>query len=296
MYQYSHFLLKNKGCATVLYNEVDMITFPNAKINLGLNIVEKRSDGYHNLETIFYPIRLNDMLELVPTDGATMFYNVGEFVECENIEDNLIYKAYKVLASDYVLPPFAAYLKKTIPTGAGLGGGSADAAYMIKMINDYAGLGLDDEEMERYAVRIGADCAFFIKNRVQYAEGIGNEFGEVDLDLRGYKLLLVKPRIHVSTKEAYAHTMPKRWVVPLKEAVRRPIEEWKDCVYNDFEESVFKVYPRLGEIKDDIYKLGAIYASMSGSGSSVFGIFAPEAEEVVIESEDFEGVYWMMLG
>ena len=252
-----------------------MITFPNAKINLGLNVVEKRPDGYHNLETIFYPIHLEDALEVVPLNGNQQEYDLkisGTPID-GSPEDNLVVKAYRLLKQDFDLPPIHIYMYKHIPLGAGLGGGSSDAAFMIKLLNEKFGLGLSVGQMEAYAARLGADCAFFIKDRPVFATGIGNEFTPIDLSLKGMYIVLVKPAIAVSTREAYAGVEPRRPETSLLELVRRPIEEWKDCVVNDFERSVFRAHPEIAAIKDKLYDMGAVYASMSGSGSTVYGIF-----------------------
>lgn len=252
-----------------------MVIFPNAKINLGLNIIEKRPDGYHNLETVFYPIALEDALEVnkrKDITGRYEFYPYNEN-EAEDAENNLVVKAFKLLDAEFDLPPTSIVLHKRIPTGAGLGGGSADAAFMLKLLNRKYRLMLTDETLEKYAARLGADCAFFIKNRPAFAEGIGNILSPVSLSLYGYQILLVKPDIFVSTREAFAKIKPHRPDKSLKEIIKLPVEEWKDTMVNDFEESVFSQFPVIGEIKQELYRSGAIYASMSGSGSSVYGLF-----------------------
>ena len=252
-----------------------MITFPNAKINLGLNVVEKRPDGYHNLETIFYPINLQDALEvnrLKDTDRSFNLKVSGTTLE-GTPEDNLVIKAYNLLGKDYQLAPVDIHLFKHIPTGAGLGGGSADGAFMIKLLNEKFSLHLTTEQMEIYAAQLGADCAFFIRNTPVFATGIGNIFEPVELSLKGYHIVLVKPDTSVSTGEAYAHIKPARPAMSLKEIVKQPIETWKGIMKNDFEDSVFFEHPEIVAIKDKLYDLGALYASMTGSGSSVFGIF-----------------------
>lgn len=260
-----------------------MITFPNAKINLGLNIIEKRPDGYHNLETIFYPINLQDALEVTRRenggDECTLHIS-GALLEGEP-EDNLVVKAYKLLKKDYPeMLPIDIHMYKHIPAGAGLGGGSSDAAHMIKLLNDKFSLGLTTEQMEEYAAQLGADCAFFVQNRPVFATGIGNVFEPVELSLKGYHIILIKPDIFVSTRDAFAEIKPARPAVSLKEVVKQPIETWKDSMKNDFEDSVFKKFPEIAAIKDELYDLGAVYAAMSGSGSSVFGIFKEPIENV----------------
>lgn len=260
-----------------------MITFPNAKINLGLNIVEKRPDGYHNLETIFYPINLQDALEVTRREGDDKEYTLhisGTPLDGEP-EDNLVVKAYKLLKKDYSeMTPIDIHMYKHIPAGAGLGGGSSDAAFMIKLLNDKFSLGLGTEQMERYAAQLGADCAFFIQNKPVFATGIGNVFEPVELSLKGYYIVLVKPDIFVSTRDAFAEIKPARPAVSLKEMVKKPIDTWKKTMRNDFENNVFQKFPEIAAIKDELYDLGAVYASMSGSGSSVFGIFRAPIENV----------------
>lgn len=260
-----------------------MITFPNAKINLGLNIVEKRPDGYHNLETIFYPINLQDALEVTRRENNDKEYTLhisGSPLEGEP-EDNLVVKAYKLLKKDYPgLLPVDIHMYKHIPAGAGLGGGSSDAACMIKLLNDKFSLGLSTERMEEYAVKLGADCAFFIRNKPVFATGIGNLFEPVELSLKGYHIILIKSDIFVSTRDAFAEIKPVRPAVSLKEIVKQPMETWKNSMKNDFEDSVFKKFPEIAAIKDELYDLGAVYAAMSGSGSSVYGIFKAPIENV----------------
>lgn len=256
-----------------------MITFPNAKINLGLNIVEKRPDGYHNLETIFYPIPLQDALEITPWEGGERKYKLAQsgIQIAGDDENNLVVKAYKLLDSLYNLPPIEINLLKHIPSGAGLGGGSADAAFMLCMLNQHFQLNIPNEQLEVYAAQLGADCAFFVENKPTFAEGIGNIFSPIELSLKGYKLLLVKPDIFVSTRDAFAQIKPKRPTISLKEVAKMPIEAWKTYMVNDFEESVFPQFPAIADIKAKLYDMGAIYASMSGSGSSVFALFKGDA-------------------
>ncbi len=256
-----------------------MLVFPDAKINLGLNIIEKRPDGYHNLETIFYPVPVEDALEiniLNEGNGKFRLHQAGMEIAGE-AENNLVVKAYKLLDARFNLPPIDIHLFKRIPSGAGLGGGSADAAFMLKLLNEKFNLGLATEELEEYAARLGADCAFFIRNQPTYAEGIGNIFSPITFSLKGYQIWLVKPDIFVSTKDAFARIRPHRPDRALKDIVQLPVEEWKGLMFNDFEESVFPQFPAIGEIKEEMYRQGAVYASMSGSGSSVYGIFKANA-------------------
>ncbi len=270
-----------------------MITFPNAKINLGLDIVEKRPDGYHNLETVFYPIPLCDILEITPAtdkDAPDYTFKMYNAVFEGNDDDNLVIKAYKALAADHKLPKVDISLYKHIPTGAGLGGGSADAAFALKMLNEIAALGLTAEELRAYAARIGADCAFFIDNTPAYATGIGNILTPTECSIEGYYLVIVKPDIHVSTKDAYALVTPQKPQVPLTSIAKRPIGQWKGEMKNDFEKSIFAKYPEMAKIKDDLYSMGAVYASMSGSGSSFFGIFKEE-QDIDRIKELFPGMF-----
>ena len=267
-----------------------MITYPNAKINLGLNIVEKRPDGYHNLETIFYPINLQDALEVTQLDGEGEYALTLSGTPIEGDPDqNLVVKTYRLLKKDFPdMPAIDIHMYKHIPTGAGLGGGSADAAFMIKLLNEKFKLGLSIEKMEKYAATLGADCAFFIQNKPVFASGIGNIFEPIQLSLKGYYLVLVKPDIFVSTKDAFSLIQPMKPSQSLREIVRMPVETWRATMKNDFEKSVFQKYPEIAAIKDKLYDMGAIYASMSGSGSSVYGIFREQVEFV---DEIFSGCF-----
>ena len=267
-----------------------MITYPNAKINLGLNIVEKRPDGYHNLETIFYPINLQDAMEVTQLDGEGEYALTLSGTPIEGEPDqNLVVKTYRLLKKDFPdMPAIDIHMYKHIPTGAGLGGGSADAAFMIKLLNEKFKLGLSIEKMEEYAATLGADCAFFIQNKPVFASGIGNIFEPIQLSLKGYYLVLVKPDIFVSTKDAFSLIQPMKPSQSLREIVRMPVETWRATMKNDFENSVFQKYPEIAAIKDKLYDMGAIYASMSGSGSSVYGIFREQVEFV---DEIFSGCF-----
>lgn len=251
-----------------------MITFPNAKINLGLNIVARRPDGYHDIETVFYPIDLHDVLEIVPSlGGATMLHTLGNPVGCEP-EKNLVMKAYRQMKWLHgSLPEADIYLYKHIPDGAGLGGGSADASFALKMLNEMGKQGLPDEQLAAMASQLGADCAFFVYNRPMYATGIGDKFAPVEVNLSGYWLLLVKPPVSVPTGEAYSKVKPAPSDEPIPRVLQRPVLQWRDVLKNDFEPSVFACHPQLAQIKQQMYDAGALYASMSGSGSSLYGIF-----------------------
>lgn len=277
-----------------------MITFPCAKINLGLNIVSKRPDGYHNLETVFYPIPLTDALEIkymdekFPSESPCDLKITGNDVDC-NEEDNLVIKAYQLLAADFQLPRVHAHLVKRIPTQAGLGGGSSDAAYMIRLLDERFRLNIGIPEMERYAAKLGADCAFFITADPSYAEGIGDVLMPVDVPgagLGGYYLAVVKPSVAVSTRDAYAAIVPKTPAKCCRDIVRQHIETWKDELVNDFEAPIFAMHPELAAIKQSLYDAGAVYAAMSGSGSALFGIFREQPTGL---EKEFEGMFCQVM-
>lgn len=277
-----------------------MITFPCAKINLGLNIVSKRPDGYHNLETVFYPIPLTDALEIkymdekFPSESPCDLKITGNDVDC-NEEDNLVIKAYQLLTADFQLPRVHAHLVKRIPTQAGLGGGSSDAAYMIRLLDERFRLNIGIPEMERYAAKLGADCAFFITADPSYAEGIGDVLMPVDVPgagLGGYYLAVVKPSVAVSTRDAYAAIVPKTPAKCCRDIVRQPIETWKNELVNDFEAPIFAMHPELAAIKQSLYDAGAVYAAMSGSGSALFGIFREQPTGL---EKEFEGMFCLVM-
>jgi 4-diphosphocytidyl-2-C-methyl-D-erythritol kinase len=248
-----------------------MLVFPNAKINLGLNIISKRQDGYHDLETCFYPVSWKDMLEAIPSDASSMSLSGIELPD-EGI--NIVEKAYQLLRKDFQLPEVSIHLHKIIPVGAGLGGGSSDAAFALRLFNDMFGLGLTDETLMHYAAQLGADCAFFIKNKPMLAGGIGEKLTEIDISLKGKSLMLVYPGIHISTKEAYARVIPQQPKHPIEKVLTdMPIHQWQHFLINDFEAALFAHYPVLPQIKQTMYDHGALYASMSGSGSCMYGIF-----------------------
>ena len=265
-----------------------MITFPCCKINLGLNIVAKRPDGYHDLETVFYPVPLCDALEIkkmddeFPSPTPIDLKITGNVVEC-NESKNLVVKAYRLLAQDYKLPRIHAHLVKRIPTQAGLGGGSADAAYMIRLLDERFRLNMGNAEMERYAAQLGADCAFFITSEMAYATGIGEILTPVDNEennLEGYYLALVKPNVAISTAEAFAGITPKKPIKNCRDIVRQPIDTWRTELTNDFEKPIFAIHPILATVKEKLYEQGALYAQMSGSGSTIFGIFGQKPRNI----------------
>ncbi len=261
-----------------------MLTFPNAKINIGLNVISRRSDGYHNLETVFYPVKIKDALEVIEANGLSFESSGIEIPGYAN--ENLCLKAYDLLKKDFDIPPVKIHLHKQIPIGAGLGGGSADAAFFIRLLNDKFTLGMNNTAMENYARQLGADCAFFIHNKPVFAYGKGDEFADISIDLSKYYLVLVMPPVHVSTGEAYCGVKPALPTVSLHEQIVLPIEDWKSEIKNDFEESIFKNHASIRGVKAALYEAGALYASMSGSGASVYGIFSAEISLPGLEKEN----------
>ncbi|WP_028903705.1 MULTISPECIES: 4-(cytidine 5'-diphospho)-2-C-methyl-D-erythritol kinase [unclassified Prevotella] len=255
-----------------------MITFPIAKINLGLNVVEKRPDGYHNLQTVFFPVPIQDALEVYPMDPAfpSQFdcdLKVSNIQIDGDEQRNLVVRAYNLLKADFPqMPRVHAHLYKGIPTQAGMGGGSSDCGFMITLLNELCQLGLTEQQMIDYAARLGADCAFFIVNKPCYAEGIGEKLQPISLSLSGWYLSLVRPDIPVSTKEAFSLIKPHYPAENCREVVQMPVEAWRGRLTNDFEESVFAIHPELGAVKERLYALGATYAAMSGSGSTLFAL------------------------
>ncbi len=249
-----------------------MIAFPPCKINIGLNVIQKRSDGYHDLETCFYPIPLTDILELLPS-GKLTFLPSGNVIPGET-SNNLCLRAYELIRKDFDIAPVAIHLHKVIPTGAGLGGGSSDAAYTLRLLNTFFGLQLTTDQLKQYAQQIGSDCAFFIEDEAQLGSGRGELLEPIQLPLKGKFLILIKPPVHVSTAEAYKGVIPAQAHPSVRHILENiPLAEWKNVLNNDFETSVFKAHPIIEQCKASLYKQGAVYASMSGSGSSVFGIF-----------------------
>lgn len=255
-----------------------MVVFPNAKINIGLFVTEKRPDGFHNLETVFYPVGLSDILEVLPEGGKRghcRFVNTGLEIGGD-ARDNLVVKAYHLLFKAYGLPSVYVHLHKLIPFGAGLGGGSADAAFMIKALNSCFDLALSEEVMMEYAATLGSDCAFFIRNRPALGKGKGEILEEITLDLQGYRLVIVKPDFGVPTAEAYQGIVPQPASLDLHTLGKLPVEQWKEQLVNDFEKTVFTRYPVLAALKQELYQAGAVYASLTGSGSALYGLFRKE--------------------
>ncbi len=253
-----------------------MINFPNAKINIGLNIIEKRSDGFHNIESVFYPVKLCDAQEVIENKESSERIQFS----CSGIEipgdplENLCLHAYYLIANDYALPNVKIHLHKHIPIGAGLGGGSADAAFFIKLLNDKFELGLAWGEMHHYAKQLGSDCSFFVSNKPAFAVGKGDNYESIALDLSAYSIVLIYPNIHINTATAYSSVIPKKAKRDLEQDILQlPIEDWKHFIHNDFEDSIFVKFTKLKKIKEQLYLDGALYAAMSGSGSTMYGIF-----------------------
>tara|TARA_B110000495_G_scaffold167770_1_gene154403 strand:- start:461 stop:1210 length:750 start_codon:yes stop_codon:yes gene_type:complete len=247
-----------------------MIVYPNAKINLGLNVLRKREDGYHDISSVFYPVKeCVDILEIIKSEEFE-FTNSGISIPDG---ENLCEKAWKLLYTDFGIGNVKIHLHKQIAIGAGLGGGSADASFTLKALNKLFELHLTNIQLEKYALKLGADCPFFIDNTTKYVQGIGERMTSIDLDLSNYDIRLVNPDIHISTKEAFSWVVPKSPEIQVDEIIELPIIEWKGKLKNNFEESIFEKHLQLEGIKDELYKQGSIYSSMSGSGSIVFGIF-----------------------
>ena len=269
-----------------------MVFFPNCKINLGLNIIGKRSDGFHDLETIFYPIQIKDAVEVIETNNA-QFSISGLSIDAD-VENNLCIKAYRLLKKDFPqLPAIQMHLHKTIPMGAGLGGGSADGAFTLKLLSKKFNLSLSEKQLIEYALQLGSDCPFFILNKPCFATGRGELLEQIDLDLSAYKFIIVHPGIHISTAWAFSQ-LSGRCKRPdsyksSKEVIRQHISTWKDELKNDFEEPVFAQYPEIKKIKDELYHAGAMYSSMSGSGSAVYGIFEKDTKVSI----SFPGNYFV---
>lgn len=267
-----------------------MIVYPNAKINIGLYVTEKRADGFHNLETVFYPLGLSDILEINRAEeaasGECFFKNTGILIDCPE-EKNLVIKAYRLLRADYHLPAVRVHLHKIVPFGAGLGGGSADAAFMLKALDDYFGLDIPEGKLTAYASGLGSDCAFFIRNRPAFAQGKGEILEDIELSLENYFIVLVKPPCGVSTPEAYRGIVPREPAFDLRHIGALEVKKWQGLVSNDFERTVFAGYPEIGRVKAELLRMGAVYASMTGSGASVFALF-----ENSVETEDlFPGCF-----
>ncbi len=252
-----------------------MVAFPNCKINLGLHITQKRADGYHNIETVFYPIAFNDILEIIPTNSHNNIeYNSSGIPINGNSDDNLCIKAYQLLKKDFPqIPSIQMHLHKNIPMGAGLGGGSADGSFALKMINQQFQLNLSEAQLIQYALLLGSDCPFFILNTACIGKGRGEILKPIALDLSAYKILIINPGIHINTGWAFSQIIPSQPKLPIEKIIQQPIETWKGQLSNDFEIPVCKQYPEITMLINQLYNANAVYAALSGSGSSVFALF-----------------------
>ncbi|MES2650073.1 MAG: 4-(cytidine 5'-diphospho)-2-C-methyl-D-erythritol kinase [Bacteroidota bacterium] len=267
-----------------------MLVFPNCKINLGLNIVGKRTDGYHNLETIFYPIPYFDALEIIKAPGAgeDPDFTTSGLPVSGNINSNLCIKAWQLLQQDFSnLPAIKMHLHKSIAMGAGLGGGSSDGAFTLQLVNDIFDLGISTAGLLQYALQLGSDCPFFIINKPCFATSRGEVLEPVNLSLKGYYLVLVNPGIHISTKEAFGKINPETGASSISDIIKQPVTTWKNRLTNDFEPGIFKLYPAINHIKELLYNNGAIYSSMTGTGSTVFGIFEKEPEPFLFTDDKY---------
>ncbi len=256
-----------------------MVIFPNAKINLGLHVTEKRTDGYHNIETIFYPVKgFNDVIEVIENRNSKQdTLNVtGLFTKPVKPEENLVIKALQLLRADHDIPPVQIHLHKTIPSGAGLGGGSSDAAFMLKLLNKKFKLGISNEDLQYKASKLGADCAFFILNTPTLAKGIGDQFFPVNISLKNFWIHIVVPPVSISTPEAYKTIIPVQRKTSLATLIEKPLDQWPQNLTNDFEKNIFQKHSEIETAKSQLYRTQAIYASMSGSGSALYGIFREE--------------------
>ncbi len=271
-----------------------MLIFANAKINIGLNILNKRNDGFHDIESVFYPIPLYDIIEFSIIDNKKTDYNFtnsGLQVDSKPA-DNLCIKSYLLLKKKHNLPPLNIHLHKVIPFGAGLGGGSSNAAFILKALNDFFKLDISEKNLLGSANYLGSDCSFFIKNKPALVSGKGETLIPINLNLSNYHIALIHPLINVNTKEAYENIIPDSKKKSLKELISENPENWKTEIANDFENSVFIKYPEVKQIKEKLYKSGALYASMTGSGSSVYGIFSERTEL----NNEFPGSYFVWYG
>jgi 4-diphosphocytidyl-2-C-methyl-D-erythritol kinase len=263
-----------------------MIVFPNCKINLGLNVLQKRNDGFHELETVFYPLKVHDALEIIrctkPGENSGTSFSISGLEIDGGQNNNLCIKAKRLLMEKFPqMDPVQMHLHKVIPAGSGLGGGSSDAAFTLKVLNEICGLNLSKKQLMEESLKLGSDCPFFIINKPCYSTGRGELLEEIDLDLSAYKILLVNPGIEISTGEAFAGTKPARPEVSVKTIIKKSIEAWRNELKNDFEKVIFPKYPEIENIKNDMYQAGALYASMSGSGSSVYGFFSKEKKSAI---------------
>lgn len=265
-----------------------MICFPNAKINLGLRVIRKRTDGYHDIETIMYPIGLSDALEIVPAaDGLFGFSATGIIVEGD-AEDNLCVKAFRLMQLKFGLPEVKIHLHKVIPTGAGLGGGSSDAAFALKLLRRIFSIKNCNDDLRQMAAQLGSDCSFFVENIPALAKGRGEDLLKFSISLKGYHLLLVKPELEVSTPWAYGKIVPSGISMPSYDQIPADFSQWQSLLCNDFEQVVMDEYPQIRQIRNRMLEMGALYSAMSGSGSAVFGLFSEQPE---IHSDDFQNMF-----
>lgn len=272
-----------------------MIVFPNCKINLGLNIVEKRNDGYHNLETVFLPINFTDALEVLTNNDNELsvdFSSSGLNIN-GNQNDNLCLKAYYLLKQTFKLPNIKMHLHKNIPMGAGLGGGSSDAAFTLLLLNELYSLNISEDNLLKYSLNLGSDCPFFIINKVCFATGRGEVLEPIDIHLNEFKILLINPNIHISTAQAFAKIIPKKPIKPIQNIIKQPIETWQNELVNDFEQSAFSLHPSLKSIKDNLYSAGAVYVSMTGTGSTFFGLFSKQKQVDVTQFNQYHFCKWV---
>lgn len=250
-----------------------MITFPNAKINIGLAVTHKRPDGFHTIETVMVPVKMNDILEIIVSPNNEFSFSFSGIPLPGDFTENLVFKAYQLMKKDFNLPEVHIHLHKIIPPGAGLGGGSSDAAFALKLINQLFTLGLPEYRLKDYAVKIGSDCTFFIQNQTALATGKGEILEPIDIYLDNHSVVIVKPDIHISTALAYSWITPAVPKSPLAQLIKRPVNEWKGNVINDFEPEVIRRFPIIQTIRDRLYSEGAVYSSLTGSGAAVYGLF-----------------------
>ena len=260
-----------------------MIVYPHAKINIGLQIIKKRHDGFHEIETVLYPVLVCDILEIKPSE-CTRLCLYGLPIE-DHDDNNLCIKAYRMLQADFGLPPVQLHLHKQIPVGAGLGGGSSDGAYTLRLLNDYFSLGINDTQLEKYAARLGSDCPAMLYKHPSLATGRGEQSTPFHIELSNFYLLVCKPAIAISTAQAYAKVRPQKPKHPLREMLSLPVREWKEHIVNDFEAALFPEFPLLRAYKEKLYASGALYASLSGSGSALYGVY--ESKELYLQARAY---------